>query len=285
MRRGRAALNLVLKTNFTDKNQKGRRGEKMLVLKTRVITENREFVYNTKCFYYNPSNSKKKRGVRLCKTGEGKKKRNERAAYLKIKHDCFENFNVGDYWVTLTHMKHLTPEEADKILGKVLGKMQKRLKRKNIPFVWYRVTEAGENQRVHHHLLIRNTSPEIISMLLGYWKEYGIVTDPKEITDMESGNLVKYFLDGGKHKNLTYQKFGHSRNLRKPKVIKRVVPMRAIRENPRVPKCEEYGYRYEIAKGTLFNGFPDLDGFTYQEYELIKVKDTPPDVNNTLRVL
>ena len=52
---------------------------------------------------------------------------------------------------------------------------------------------------------------------------------------------------------------------------------RAIRNNPKPPKCEECGYRYEIAKGTLFTGFLDFDGFTYQEYELIKVKETPPE--------
>ena len=249
----------------------------MLVLYQRVQTKHREFVYRTKCFYYNPSNSRKQRSIRLCATGEGKKKRNARQAYLKIKHDCYENFDLGDYWVTLTYKKWHEPEEADKILSKVLSKTQKRLKRKNIPFVWYKVTEASDTQRAHHHLLIRNTSPEIASMLVEYWNEYGKIKDISKITDMDSGNLVKYFLDGGKHKNLTYQKFGHSRNLRKPKVIKRVVPMSAIRNNPKPPKCEEYGYRYEIAKGTLFTGFPDLDGFTYQEYELIKVKETPPE--------
>lgn len=242
----------------------------MLVLRNQVITKHREFIYYSKCFYYNPSNSKKKRGVRINISGEGKKARNKRQAYLKIKHDCFENFDVGDYWVTLTYNKWIDFAEADKILGKVLSKIQKRLKRKNIPFVWYKVTEGSDTQRAHHHLLIRNTSPEIISMLLGYWKEYGIVTDPKEITDMESGNLVKYFLDGGKHKNLTYQKFGHSRNLRKPKEIKRVVHMNSIRENPRPPKCEEYGYKYKIEN--IFTGYKDIDGFTYQEYELVKVK-------------
>ena len=35
----------------------------MIVLYQRIPTKHREFVYRTKCFYYNPSNSKKKRGV------------------------------------------------------------------------------------------------------------------------------------------------------------------------------------------------------------------------------
>lgn len=243
----------------------------MLVLYKRVKTKHREFVYRTKCFYYNPLNSKKKRGVRVSVAGEGKKARNKRQAYLKIKHNCYENFDVGDYWVTLTYNKWIDFAEADKILSKVLSKMQKRLKRRNIPFVWYKVTEASDTQRAHHHLLIRNTSPEIISMLFEYWDEYGKVKDVSKIKDMESGKLVKYFLDGGKHKNLTYQKFGHSRNLRKPEVITRVMHMNSIRENPKPPKCEDYGYRYKIEN--IFTGYEDIDGFTYQEYELVKVKD------------
>ena len=250
----------------------------MLVLYKRVKTRYREFVYRTKCFYYNPSNSKKKRGVRLCKTGEGKKKRNARQAYLKIKHDCHENFDLGDYWITLTYKKWLEPEEAEKILSYVMSKIQKRLKRKNIPFVWYKTTEASDTQRAHHHLLIRKTSPEIAGMIVDYWNEYGNIKHIATISNMQNGYLVQYFLDAPNHKNLTYKTFGHSRNLREPEVFTRVVPMSAIREHPRPPKCEEYGYKYVIDAKSIFTGFEDLDGFTYQEYALIKVKETPPDV-------
>ncbi len=242
----------------------------MPVLKTTVETKNRIFVYRTKCFYYNPALSKRSRGIRIKGTGEGKRERNRRAAYLKRKHEFYENFNMGDYWITLTYKNWVEPKEADKILSGVLSKMQKRLKRKNIPFVWYKTTEAGDTMRAHHHLLIRNTSPEIVSMIVAYWQEYGKIKDITEINNMENGKLVQYFLDGGNHKNLNYKTFGHSRNLRQPKIKKRIYPHDSFRENPRVPKPRD-GYRYEIVPGSLYNGFPDLDGFTYQEYELRRV--------------
>lgn len=245
----------------------------MLVLYKRVKTKHREFVYRSKCFYYNPSNSKKSRGVRIARTEEGKKKRNERQAYLKKKHDIYENFDIGDYWITLTYKDRTEPEEADRILSGVMAKLQKKLKRKGIPFVWYKTTEAGNTQRAHHHLLIRKTDSKIAGLLLEYWNTYGHIRDIQEITDMTSGRLVKYFLDGGEHKNLNYKTFGHSRNLRKPEVITRITPMKEIRENPKPPKCDEDGYRYEILRDTVKNWFPDIDGFTYQEYEMIKVKE------------
>lgn len=246
----------------------------MLVLYKRVKTKHREFIYRTKCFYYNPSNSKKPRAVRTASTGEGKKKRNAHQKYLKIKHDCYENYDIGDWWVTLTHSIWRDPEEAEEILRRVLAKLQKKLKRKGIPFVYHKTTEASETQRVHHHLLIRNTSPELITMLLEYWNEYGRVRDVQPITDMESGKLVKYFLDAPNHKNLTYKTFGHSRNLRKPEVITRVMPVASVRENPKPPKCEEYGFKYVVDPQTIYNHDYDASGFTYQEYEIYKVRVT-----------
>lgn len=243
----------------------------MLVHYRRVKTKHREFIYRTKCFYYNPSNSKKTRAVRMSKTGENKQKRNERRAYLKIKHDVYENFDIGDWWVTLTYRYAVSPEEADKILSDVLAKVQKKLKRLGIPFVWYRTTEESERIRAHHHLLIRNTSPEIISILFDYWKEYGTIKEAKPIYNMSNGKLVKYFLDSD-HKDITYKTFSHSRNLRKPEEVIRVLPMASVRENPKPPKCDEDGYKYEVDKTTVFNFDNGLDGFTYQEYEIYKVK-------------
>ncbi len=244
----------------------------MLIHYRRVKTKHREFIYKTKCFYYNPANSKKPRGVRMCATGEGKKKRNAHKSYITHKHRIYENFDIGDWWVTLTHKAFTDPKEAKKILSNVLAKVRKKLKRKGVPFVWYETTEASERTPAHHHLLIRNTSPEIIDMIFAYWDEYGIIKESKPIYNMSSGKLVKYFLDGD-HKCMTYKTFSHSRNnLREPEEFIRVMPVGAVRETPKPPKCDEYGYRYEVDKKSVVNFDAGIDGFTYQEYEIVKVK-------------
>ncbi|MCC8160101.1 MAG: hypothetical protein LIO53_02075 [Oscillospiraceae bacterium] len=247
-----------------------------MYLYKRIITINGEYIERTKCFYYNPANSKKKRAVRLCKTSEGKKARNKRTADIKRKYDILNNFSAGDYWITLTHRESIGAEAADKQLMYVIGKVQRALKRKNIPFVYYAKTEAAEdcgksNVRPHHHLFIKNTSPEIVGLILKHWNTYGNVKDVKEIYNIRDGKLITYFQNPANHKMLTYEKYHHSRNLVSPEIEKRIYPADSFRENPRPPKCEEYGWHYEIAN--LKNSDPDIDGHIYQFYELVKVKD------------
>lgn len=242
----------------------------MPVLYKRVITPHREFITRTRCMYYNPAAAKGKRGVRMCKTGESKKKINNHNSYLKKKYELYNNFNVGDLWVTLTHRNDIEAEAAHKVMTNVIGQVRKDLKKKEIPFLYYAKTEAGEKVKPHHHMLIKNTSPEIAGLILKYWSKYGQIKEIKSIYNIENGKLVTYFLDGGDHKELNFEKYAHSRNLVQPKIEKRIYPSKSFRENPKPPKAED-GYRYEICN--LFNGFPGSDGFVYQEYELRKVRE------------
>lgn len=234
-----------------------------------VKTKHVDFVTRNKCYYYNPEKAREKRSVKRCPTGESKQGRNRRAAYLKRKYHIYENFDKGDMWVTLTYRdgKSLEPEEAHKNLMNVLSKIRKKLARKGIPFVYYIKTEAGERVRVHHHLFIKNNF-DVIGVLYGYWKEFGKVRDFQEIYDFASGRLVKYFLDGGDHKSLGFEKYAHSRNLREPEVEVHIYPFNSFRAIPREPKAAD-GVRYVIQN--LYNGFPDIDGFIYQEYEILKI--------------
>lgn len=244
----------------------------MPYIKKTTTTKHGTFVIKTKCFYYNPANSKKKRMARLVPTPVKKQERNKRQSYLKRKYLIFNNFDVGDMWVTLTYRADKTPETplaAHKIMMKILSNLQKKLKRLGIPLIYFVKTEAGENMRVHHHILIKNNF-QVVSMLYDYWKEYGKIKDFQEIYDIENGSLVKYILDGGDHKELTFEKYSHSRNLAEPKVETKIYPAKSFRENPKPPKPDIDGTEYAIKN--LKNFFPDRDGYIYQEYEIVKVR-------------
>ena len=241
----------------------------MPILATYVKTKHREFVTRTKCFFYSCEHAKKPRGVRMSKTGEGKKKRNQRKAYLKRKYEMYNNFDIGDWFFTFTNCKDFDADTQHKTVMKILSKAQQKLKRKGIPFTYYVKTEAGERVRPHTHALIKNTSPEIVSILIELWQENGNVKDIKPIYNLANGKLITYILDGGDHKELNYEKYSHSRNLVPPVVEKRIYPYNSFRQQPRPPKAE-YGYKYEVRN--LKNWFPDRDGFVYQEYELELVK-------------
>lgn len=238
----------------------------MAYLQKKIRTKHITFVVKVKCFYYNPAASKKKRGVRLKSTGEGKKKRNAIESYRKKKYLIYNNFDLGDIWATLTYKEDKLPESPDaahKELMNVLSKLRKKLARKGIPLVYYIKTEAGEGMRVHHHLFIKNTFP-VISMLYDYWKEFGNIKDFREIYNLVNGKLVKYFLDGGEHKGLSFEKYSHSRNMAEPEVERRIYPAESFKENPKPPK--------EYIIQNLFNAYPDIEGYIYQEYELINKK-------------
>ncbi len=241
----------------------------MPVLEKRVIIKNREFVTKSKCFYYNPLSAKGRRKARKFSTGESKLARNKRAAYLKRKYEIYENFDKGDLWITLTYNQDSVPElpeEAHRNMTRVLAKIQRKLKKSNIPFVWYLKTESGERQRVHHHLLIKNNF-DVVKEIYSHWKKFGKVKDFSEVYDIDSGKLIKYILDGGQHKDLNFEKYSHSRNLRQPEVHTRVIPVNNFRANPKPPVRND-GFVYRIEG--LYNGFPDLDGFIYQEYVIVK---------------
>lgn len=237
----------------------------------RVHTPIKDFVTRTKCFYYTKPNEKKSRGVRMAPTPEGKQKRNARASYLGKKYLIYNNFSKGDWWITLTWNKDklpADPKEAHKTLMRIMSNIRKKLSRRGIEFYYFAKTEAGERQRVHHHLLIKNTF-DVISVLYEYWEELGKVKDFSRIYNLQNGKLVKYILDGGEHKELNFEKYSHSRNLVKPEIETRIYPARSFKENPKPPKSDD-PERYEWVIENLNNFYPDIDGYIYQEYELVR---------------
>lgn len=241
----------------------------MAYLRKTVRTQHRVYVQRVKCWCYNHESIRGKRKVRKFATSESKAQRNKRAALNKRKYEIDNNFTTGDYWVTLTWGKDSVPNkplEAHKALMKILTKIARVQKKKGIPFVYYVKTEAGENQRVHHHMFIKNNA-EFISSLFELWKDNGKIKDFQEVYNMESGKLIQYFLNGGNHKELDFEKYSHSRNLKQPEVEIQIMPFESFRENPKPPKATE---ETEYIIQNLFNGYCDIDGFIYQEYEIVK---------------
>ena len=258
----------------------------MPYLYKRIKTKNRDFVIRTKVLSYVISGEKKRRGFRQCKTSESRAERNRRNAKLKQKYLIYNNFDVGDWWLTLTHSEDRDPEAAHKIMMYELSKISKKLKRRGIPFVYFVKTEAGERQRAHHHLLIKNTAPGIAEMIVEAWQKYGRIADQRQIYNLENGKLVNYFLNGGDHKELNFEKFSHSRNLKEPEVEKRIYPANSFREMPKAPEAESItegkkSYKIKYRVENLYNGFPDLDGYVFQYYELAKIREDIGDDNFT----
>ena len=239
-----------------------------MYIKKTVFTKNRIFVEKIKCYYFDPEAAKKERGPRRYQTGESKQERNRRRAYNQRKYLLYNNFETGDIWITLTYAAESIPENgeaAHKELMRVLSLIRKKLY--PTPFVWFAKTEAGERMRVHHHLLIKKTAAGMIDLLYSFWKKNGQIKDFREIYNLNNGKLITYFLDGGDHKQLNFEKYSHSRNMAKPKIKTQIMPMKSFRMIPLPPKAND-GAEYMIQN--LYNGYTDRDGYIYQSYELVR---------------
>lgn len=243
-----------------------------MILRKIIHTKHCDFVVRSKCYYYNTDEAKKPRKVRMFKTGESKQQRNKRNSYLNNKYLLYNNFDIGDWWITLTHGTDVTADEADNILTDVFSRVRKKLTREGIPFRYFSKTEAGNRIKPHHHAFINAPADKkyyIRDLIEEYWEKYGQIKKSKKIYNIADGKLVEYFLDGGDHKQLNYTKYHHSRNLVKPETEKKLYQAKQFRETPKPPQ-EDKTYRYEIHN--LFNGFPDKDGYIYQSYEIHKIR-------------
>ena len=238
---------------------------------TCVHTVNGDFFKVTKAIR---QPSSKLRNKKCLQTSAHKKVLNSYAAAERRLYLINENFGVGDLFITLTYKDEIDVESADKLLRQKVSLIQKFLKRKNIPFVYFSKTARGKNTgRVHHHLLIRNasgTTEEFWENLVKRYWTFGEV-DIKIISSMKNDYLMTYFnspeksdkeeqsnSEATKANNV---KFHHSRNMREPEVDIEYVPDIDINPSP-YPNTSEY--RFELCdQNTVSNEYGEIILFTY----------------------
>ena len=193
------------------------------------------------------------------------------------------NFQKGDYLVTLTYEEMLRPDnciDAYQQLRRVLNNTRNALSRKNISFYYFASTEHGQERGgVHHHIIVRNTFD--IEQLTKRWK-YGKV-HVKTITTDFIFKLSEYILKSITItvENLTesldmklVSKYSHSRNLIKPEVEKHRISVNEFNEIPQAEK----GYYMVKEPHTMVQG---ENGYLCQEYIQAKVV-SESSINNPI---
>ena len=238
---------------------------------------------------------KGKRGCNVSATGETQKKINQRRAAQRREDLIYNNFSEGDLWARLTYPPELRPAEFDDAHKTVMGFM-KKIKRKYPDTMYMIKTETSVRGNHHHHMffswgdtLIKRKivdaqtgkKHEIMikpgaSELKAMWREH-IGVKPvrvgggrvEEIYNFSNGALLAYFSKHMPKRNATEgteaeylpEKYSHSRNLKAPKVVRRIISNKSWRKTP-VPRKG-----FEITD--LWNG-TDLTGFEKQTYFLRK---------------
>lgn len=181
--------------------------------------------------YYSSRYGKKgiKRGKRQNLTKEEQIKVNKRAAEKKLRRLINENFQEGDTHLVLDYRKERRPAGRKQMRADAddfLKEMRKLYKRHGIPFKYIHVMEIGKKGALHHHLVI-NTPEEISQQaIVRCWKGRGRTHhNPLDDTG-QYAKLAAYLIkqsDGMLRdpEALQGKRWNSSRNLRKPKVLRK----------------------------------------------------------------
>ena len=215
------------------------------------------------------------RGPNINKCSHEQQRRNDYYARRNRIWKIAENFTSGDLWVTCTYKPNKRPEDmkfAQKDRNKFLRRIRDECNKHGIPFVYMGMTERGVRGAVHHHFIIRRGVDE--GIIYKAWKEYGSIKiseigsgdeidfsaltfdDDKTEHDDDIIKLAKYFVKGDSDKS--EKTFTQSRNLRKPKIKKRIIRAERWVSKPKPKKG------YEIQ--SIYDGFHDFSGYPYQDY-------------------
>jgi len=124
-----------------------------------------------------------KRKKKTNPTPEAVKKINLRNAVRNLTAILNNNFEFGDYHLTLTYSSEPSRQQAKEDRKKFLRNMKNYCDRRGAQWKWVAVTEY-ENHRIHHHIVCSGIDPEVIA---SRWK-HGWVNF-KQLD--ESGNYYK----------------------------------------------------------------------------------------------
>lgn len=218
-----------------------------------------------------PGSGERKRDKRMKPTREQMEAANERRACKKLHMLLVENFEYGDWHLTLTYAKEQRPtvDESKKLLKRFFEKVRKAYRAAGVELKYIMVTE-WESKSIHHHLAI-NDVPGISKIISGLWGLGGIHLTPL-YANRDYEGLAEYFVKETKKtfrkEDSPYkQRWTRSRNLREPEVHIEQVKSDSWRESPTVPKkLEQQGY--VIDKTSIVS---DVDGmgYPYQEYVMV----------------
>jgi len=197
---------------------------------------------------------------------------NERRAIKKMMMLIMENFDSGDWHLTLTYASEERPDAAGakKKLRNLFTKLRRAYRAAGLELKYFVVPEF-ENKNIHHHVVITDI-PGIQKLLRKFWTWGGIHLTPL-YDNKDFKGLVNYLVKETKNTfrkegNPFKQRWSCSRNLRKPEVHRTKVNANSWREEPTVPpSLTKQGY--VLDKTSIVVGV-DAMGYPFQEYTMIR---------------
>ena len=223
------------------------------------------------CRYYTPrigvKGEKREKKERL--TPEAQKRVNQRLAEKTLRRLMNENFANGDVLVRLDFRNRpVGSREMQQFIADAVKKMRREYRKAGKPLRYIYVKEVGPRGGRHIHMVLGKEGMDVLAVLQKCWPHGGIHADPLH-TAPQFGQIASYFIKYAARTEetegkLVGKRWYASRNLRKPKVTKRVVRSNRWREKVR----ERKGYLLE--KGSVRSGVSELTGYRYFSYTLLR---------------
>lgn len=207
-----------------------------------------------------------KRAKKDSETTSSQKKVNQRKAGRDLKRLINENFQDGDLLVRLDfHNRPPGSEEMQELTSKALRKMRIEYQKAGMELKYIYVKEVGPKGSRHIHMVINKCDTDLLRKC---WPHGGIHVDPLT-SGGQYAKIAEYFIKYAMRteeteERLIGKRWYGSRNLRKPKITKKVISANKFRKEVR----EKKGYYLE--KESVRYGISEITGYEYFSYTLIK---------------
>lgn len=225
-------------------------------------------------WYAHPKGTKREK--KSNRSEERIRQSNQRQAERKLRGLMNENFKDGDYLITLDFHNHKPRDstEMQKLVSEFIKKLRYRLKKQDINPKYLYTMEVGPRGSRHVHMMIEKINLGEIS---DNWTYGGVHCTPL-YSQGQYGQIASYFMKYALKTEQTEEKlvgkrwYG-SRNLKKPKITKKIVLSNTFRKDP----PEKKGWYLD--KSSEVRGVTD-QGYQYYSYTYIKaVEDESENIH------
>ena len=219
--------------------------------------------------YYSSKFNKKgyKRQKKQKETSEKQKEVNKRQSEIKLTRDINANFRYRDWLVTLDYRIMPDKEQMQTEIRKFLRKLRKVYKKNNMVLKYIHVMEIGKKGARHHHMLINNIDPSLITEL---WEHGYMHFTPLDNTGQYK-KIARYFIKYSDtymntDQELQGKRWNSSKNLVHPVPEKRIITKRDyIRREAKSQKG------YYVDKESVEEGIHEKTGYMFFRYTLVMI--------------
>lgn len=220
----------------------------------------------SKYYSHKYKSKSEKRAEKENKTKEAQEKINKKRREKKLTRLLNTNFQKNDYHIVLDYEKEKRPDNIDQMKNDIkqfLKKLRKEYKNINSELKYIHVPERGKRGALHHHLVINNIDPSVLTKI---WNKGRVHINLLDATGQYK-DLACYLLKYTDKEKLNSKAWNSSRNLKKPIVIKKIISKHDFfKDKVNIPK--KYT-NYYLDKNSVYSGINEA-GYKYFTYTLIK---------------